>query len=516
MKKVIFLILICLYANAGIFGGGGGDSSSSSTGESNSTDQFAVRPWKFEINVTTPQPIKAGDEFNVTIDAVDINGSNAKDYNETINIKGTSPDLNYSSLKCLTGDLNMTDGNLTFQDGEANLTLKYTEVGDLNLSLQEFNDSTTFAYVDRNDSNETLDMLLIDGNYTIINNFIPHHFEVNATLKNYDLDGNFTYLDRDFNLYSKVELNITAQNENNETTKNYNTECYAKNIDINVSKVLNPSPEGNLTQLIYAYKDINGNESTINSQNIDDNISINYSESNFTTDDNGSTNITFLINFDRNSSKVVNPFEFNVSSVKINDGNTSETNLDVNTSSIFYYGNLFLFDLKASKDNFTTRDNYFVVYDNNSSDDKKPTDTQLVYDWYFNNYHQSKDGNITNNNIIVSSDYNSSNEIGDVNVTIHSIANGKISFDVNRTSSSRYFAVAHLLESNLKWLWYSRYGNEYNISNGSTCLNHFCFAISWKNSQNSNSSTVKSGNTSGTETNTTDSNNTISGVKIFR
>jgi len=165
MKKIIILFFINLLF-ASWWGGGGGDDggSSSTTGESNSTDGFAVRPYKYEINVTTPQPIKAGSEFNVTIRALDYNGNSAKDYNETINIKGNSPDLNYSDLNCKSGKLNSLT-SLTFKDGEANFTLTYSEVGEVNLSIEEFNDSNEFASVDENDTNETLSKLLIESNY---------------------------------------------------------------------------------------------------------------------------------------------------------------------------------------------------------------------------------------------------------------------------------------------------------------------------------------------------------------
>ncbi|WP_024789808.1 DUF6701 domain-containing protein [Lebetimonas sp. JH292] len=453
--------------------------------ESNSTDNFSIRPCKFEIT-NIPSNIKAGDEFNLTLKALDVNGNPSKDYNESVNINGASPDLEYNISKN-----NCDNGNLELVSG-------------VNLTLKEVNGSE-FSIADNDDTSDN-DRLIVPAEAKI--SVSPHHFEVNATIQNYD--NKFTYLDNDLNLYSILDINITAKNKNNKTTTNYNKDCYAKDIDINVSKILSPMPK--LDKMKYYYIDAKDNKSNISSPDINKNLQIDYNDTNFTTDNNGSTKITLFINFDRNSSKPINPFDMNISEINVSDG-VADGNITNIGKVLYYYGNVVLFDEKAQSDEFNTKKDYFIVYDKNESDNKLPSNNEILPDWYVNNYHSSKDGNISNDNIIVSSDYNASNKINGVEVSVNSIQNGKVTFHIKRTNSSINFAVVHLLEPNLKWLWYSKYGNDYNISPNSTCLNHFCFSITWENGEKG---VIKSGEIKGTEANTTKVNETKRGVKIFR
>ncbi|WP_024787661.1 hypothetical protein [Lebetimonas sp. JH369] len=472
--------------------------------ESNATDNFAVRPESFEIT-NIPSNIKAGDEFNLTLKALDVNGNPSKDYNESVNINGASPDLEYNISKnnCDNGNLELVSGG-SFKDGIATVILKYSEVGDVNLTLKEVNGSE-FSIADNDDTSDN-DRLIVPAEAKI--SVSPDHFDINASIQNYDK--NFTYLDNDLNLYSILDINITAKNKDNKTTTNYNKDCYAKDIDINISKNLAPIP--NLDKIKYYYIDAKDNKSNIFSQDINKTVQIHYKDTNFTTDNNGSTKKRLIINFDRNSSNAVNPFDMNISEINLTDKQANGNTQNIGKV-LYYYGNLVLFDEKVTSDEFDTRKDYFIVYDNNESDDKLPSNNEILPDWYVNSYHNTIDGNISNSDIVVSSDYNASNQINGVEVSVNSIQNGKITFHIKRTNSSVNFAVVHLLEPNLKWLWYSRYGNDYNISPNSTCLNHFCFSITWENGEKG---VIKSGETKGTESNTTKVNETKRGVKIFR
>ena len=162
-----------------------------------SRDNFAIRPYKFEI-VPITSPIKAGDEFNLTIKAVGYLGNPVEDYNETIVLKSlSSPDLNYidsnTSKGCITGILN--GKNLKFKNGIANLSLNYSEVGDLNVSIKEIK-GTEFAQVDEKDHNNS--DLFIKPSSTILK-FIPYDFKIMTYFKNFN-NGKFTYLSNDLNM----------------------------------------------------------------------------------------------------------------------------------------------------------------------------------------------------------------------------------------------------------------------------------------------------------------------------
>ncbi|GAB6074021.1 hypothetical protein [Nautilia lithotrophica] len=475
---------------------------STDVNESNSTDNFSVRPEKFVIT-NIPSDIKAGNEFNITIQAVDINGNPVKDYNESVYINGQSVDLEYNETKsnCKTGTLDKISGGM-FKDGEANITLKYNEVGDLNLTVKEINGSE-FAVVDNDDTNET-NRFISQANNTISVGI--DHFDLNAEYENYDTDSNFTYYDEDLNISSHLELNISAVDKDNNILENYNKDCYAKDITINIA---HNNVDVNVSKIIYKYIDKNGNvfENNISK---DENITFIYDKNNFTTDNNGSTSVNIYLNFDRNLSNPVNPFEFEITSIDVNDSDANGS-LDLNKKAKYYYGNLLLSDILATENDFN-KSYSFIIFD--SIGNLKPDGKEVVYNWYENTGHNVIDGNVTNNEIIVSSDYNASNTINGVDVSVESINNGIITFKVSRNDSSVKFAVVHLLSPNLKWLWYSKFNQKYDISNNSTCLNHFCFSITWQNLNSAGE--VGSGEFKGTEANMTDTNSTKRGVKIFR
>jgi hypothetical protein len=468
--------------------------------ETNSSDNFAIRPLKFDMSSVSI--VKAGSDFNVTFKALDNNLNPTKEYNESIHIRGNSVDLEYNDTNCKTGSLS---GSLSdFSNGESNSTLSYSEVGEVNFTIQEIQGSE-FAAVDSDDT--PLEDRLISPKSTVIK-FIPHHFKIDATLKNYS---DFTYLDNELNIKATIDLNITAENENNQTTTNYNTNCYAKDIDINISKDIVPS-DINVSNLIYYLVDAKGNESSFISQDKDDSINLTYKESNFTTDNNGSTNLKILFNFDRNYSKTSNPFVVENVDVNVSDEDINLDYKSINGSAKFFYGNLITNDILTTEDEFNTTFE-FAMYDDNSSDNLIPSGAKEIgYNWWENLLSDLIDANVSDSNIVVSSDYNASNAISGIDVNVVEINDGKITFSIKRDDTDINFAVIHLLEPNLKWVWYSK-DYSYDISNNSNCARHFCFAISWKNSNEDNSQSVGSGEFEGTEANITQKK---VGVKIFR
>ncbi len=485
--------------------------SSPDVNESNSTDDFAIRPYRFKI-VTIPSKVKAGSEFNVTVEALDKKGNKVKDYNETIYIRGNSVDLEYNDTnsKCITAEINKTDGG-DFIDGEANLTLKYPEVGDVNFTIQEVNGSE-FAFIDNDDTNISQRLIMKDVNST---EFVVHHFDVNASLSNYDTNGGFTYLNKDLNLSAVLDVNISAKNEDNQTVENYNEECYAKDVEVNISYELSYyNKDINVTYFRFVLEDVKEENSSLMQLPILSNVEINYTEGNFTTDNNGSTTLKLYINFDRNVSFPSNPFKLIVNDINITNKDNNLSFEDISGESLFYYGFFDLNDILTSS-NELTKTFAFVMYDENSSDSLKPPTKEHGFNWYENSYHNGIDGNISDSEIVVSSDGNASNVITDVEVNASEVKDGNITFGIKRTNSSLNFAVVHILSPNLKWLWYTRFGDEYNISNDSSCLNHFCFTITWQNLNNEKGE-VGSGEFNGTEVNITESNTSKTGVKIFR
>ena len=470
--------------------------------EANSSDDFAIRPQIFAIT-NIPSKIKAGSEFNLTIQALDYDNNPAKDYNESLTMRGISPELNWTekNINCITGDLDKTNGG-NFENGETNATFTYNEVGDLNITVKEIKGSE-FAKVDEDD---TPDNQRFITSVTKAIKIVPHHFEVDLNVSNFD--NNFTYLDKNLNIYSLIDLNITAQNEQNQTTKNYNTKCYARNVDVNLTPDIFRHNEALLKNVLYKIFYVDS-DSTVY-KNSDINFSI--GEGNFTTDHNGSALIKIHINFERNISIPEDPFEYNITNAEVNDSDINLTYLKTNGNATFYYGNIYMIDMITSKNDFNISQK-ILMFDDNSSDTYKPNSDEILLNWYQNLFNHLKDANISNFVVTKGYVYNPSDVVNSVKVKVNDI-NDTINLNIQRINSNINFVVIHIIDTNASHLWYSKYGNEYNISQGSSCTNHFCFTITWpKNEQNSG---VLSGNVSGTKAEINESNETKRGVKIFR
>ena len=474
--------------------------------ELNSTDSFAIRPSRFTV-IGYNNKIIAGEEFNLTLIALDIKGENTKNYNESIYVENNkSVRLEYNEIKngCKTGRLKKLNGG-NFSDGKANISLKYSEVGDVNITIKEINGSE-FALIDSDDTNDS--QRLISPITKTISVGVDH-FEIDARYVNHNKKNHFTYLDENLTIASMLDINITAKNKDNETLENYNRKCYAKDISINISH--SNVNDDKITKIIYKMGDIK-NRKVLKEISKEEIISFLYKESNFTTDRNGSTFVKVYINFDRNISKAVSPFEFNITQIDVNDtdGNGS---LIVNKSARYYYGNLLLQDIITTQNSFS-KSYDFLVYDEKEDNGLRPSDYEVIFNWYKNSVHESIDGNVTK--IVISKDYNASNIVTGGDVSVGSIKDGNIVFNILRNNERINFIVVHLLSENLRWLWYSKFNEAYDISNNSTCLNHFCFTITWENRNKNKRREVGSGKFSGTEINITETNTTKRGVKIFR
>ena len=462
--------------------------------ESNSSDDFAIRPFEFDFD---KRNIVSGRDFNVTFRAVDKNLSKVKDYNETIFINSPSVALVAKEVKsgCSSGNLTKVSGG-EFRDGEANITLNYSEIGEVNITVKEVNGSE-FARVDSDDSGD--ERFIKPASRVFESNL--SHFEIDGNLSNYSL---FTYYDKDENVSALLDVLIFAKNDKNETLKNFSNECYGEDIDLNFSfEIVKYNDNLHLSKMLYFIEDANKTTSLINSVDLGSDVTLFYKDTNFS---NGIGVLRMYINFDRNITFGANPLLLRVKSIEVNNSTTYDI-LEGNAT--FYYGYFSLDNVITSFDDINVSD-YFLVYDENNSDTLLPSSKEFLYNFFFNPLHSLKDGNISE--IVVSKDYNASNEIDDINVSVVSLKDGNVTFEIKRDGIVR-FGVVHLLSPSLKWLWYNKFGFEYNISKNSTCLNHFCFTITYKNQ---NLKEVGSGEFKGVEVNLSDFNETKRGVKLFR
>lgn len=498
--------------------------------ETNSSDIFAIRPDHFVIDAIGGN-IKAGSEFNLTVHAKDADGNDAKDYNETVIISlDASPALEYNESKASTCRKGVLSGQGVFKDGEANITLRYNEVGNLKIRLLEHN-GTDFAHVDIDDTDfntTTHDSGNHDGGsiYREINTtetsvvFIPHHFEVNATLSDFDTDNNFTYLSKDLNMSASFDVTITAKNEQNQTTRNYVNACYAKDVDVRIDHAGVVS--SNLSQLLYILNDANDTNHTTVTIGKNDSISLTYDKANFSlansrVDQNGTTALRIFFNFDRNASKTVDPFELNVTDINVTDGDANGsgyTHIDGNAT--FYYGRIRVGDVTTKKLSITHH--YTIeVYDTNGSDPLIEGMKSAGLYWWLNGKEQDfSDGNVTGyhakNGYALSGSDDTHLSLSDFSAP----AEGKVTFSLDYGTDVDHTVhdVVHLSIS--PWLWYvpEGLGGDYDFSSGSDCTRHPCFDYTLYGKKAT--AGVRSGEMNGSDFAIPEGNNTHSGIKLFR
>ncbi|ADN08506.1 right-handed parallel beta-helix repeat-containing protein [Sulfurimonas autotrophica] len=487
--------------------------SSIDSNDTNATDNFTIRPDRFIIYPPSTQ-IYAGEDFNISY-AAKVYGSdaNASDYNES---NGSSFHLHVNEINtnCINGDFN---GSINFNDGNVTVTSNYNEVGkiDLNITDRDITCTNRFAGIDCKDQNisghwNTDTDTRIDENATRLT-VLPHHFKIDSILYNFDENNEFTYISQDLNMSTRLDLNVTAQNKQNEAAKNYNKNCYAKNIDINISH--SSIGDGNLSKILYIYQDDSDLNSSLNivNKNVDINIT-SYPKENFTTDHNGSTLLKVFINFDRNYSKTVNPFDFNITDVNVSDENISLSNAATDGNATFYFARTYTQDLATSQtdDNVSAE---ILVYDSADNDYVDGFKEELL-DWYLINKHTTQnDGNISDSNISSSTDKTDSVESADFNTSVTFKGNGVFDISVHNAGKNEGTYFIHLGVD--KWLWYApqNFGNTYDYSAGSNCTQHPCIKYNYEKKSEGNA--VTSGNTTGVHFDANVSKNSR-GVRLLR
>ncbi len=420
-------------------------------------DSFAIRPYKFAITSVNNKKT-AGKEFNITIKALDYNGNPALDYNETLylneNPPSNSPYLDYNdtnaSKGCIRGNLIGT--NLVFKNGEANVTLDYSEVGDLNVTIKEINGSE-FAKVDEKDTSDK--NRIIKQNSTVIT-FIPSHFKIEGIFKNFN-DSNFTYISNDLNMSSILDLNITAQNDKNSTTKNYNSVCYAKNFDLNVSYQISAEINNTIKKILIK-EEKETNETNISLPNL---IIKNFSKNYFTTDNNGTARLILYINFDKNYSNTVNEFNFTVNDINISDEDNVTGTKYLDKNATFRYGRIDVQNVSGYGNEVNATFSYEYWTDDEG--------------WVVNKEHNSSVFGDVN-------ETNSYHQFVTMNVN-HNILNGEENITLSTSHALPYSTKIHL--SVPSWLWYHPLAKDYKDPKTTSgwnldCLTHPCFNVNFQ------------------------------------
>lgn len=326
-----------------------------------SRDNFAIRPNNFDSTITTNQVFVAEQNASITFRANQVGGIGTVDYNETMNTSFVA-DINISdSSKICSAPSILISPNIAFIDGSVtNNNYFFNNVGDFNLTIHEVN-ASEYAVVDNDD---TLDSDRFITPYTQQLKVIPHHFTLTGNLTN--RANNFTYLSnfelftttQDRNMSAILDLNISAQGLSNTILSNYTSMCYAKdgNLTMTLSSPLSITPATSLTKMLWfddLHNDVNGSSLLSVSPIIMD---VNRTQFD-SADINGSANTQYRINFDRNSTKTVNPFFFNLQNIAITNSDLVQGTTTLNQNALFYYGRAHAPDYR-----FPNRDGNATIY----------------------------------------------------------------------------------------------------------------------------------------------------------
>jgi hypothetical protein len=417
-----------------------------------SSDNFAIRPEKFEIDINETSPIKAGKKFKISFLAKDGNDNDTLDYNESVK---SSFDVNISekNTSCKLGKFSpKINSDWSFQDGEKTITTHYSEVGYINITIREINGSE-FAKVDEKDTSDS-NRFIKETNVTV--EFIPHHFKINASFNNFK-NSNFSYISNDLNMSSILDLNITAETEQNTITQNYNEKCYAKKFEVNISHSVVPEK----VKIILYKEESNSSEFNV-SKNQDINFS-NLSENYFKVgDNNGTAFLKIRINFDKNYSNPVNEFNFTIKDINISDINGTFGNINLDQNTTFRYGRIHVKEITGvgNEINTTFRYEYW--------DEERG--------WIINDKHSDVFGSVDFNN-----SYIGNKKLNESKISVQSgnISHGKQNITFRVHHSLPYGAKIHLAIDS--WLWYHPLAKNYQAPSETNhdCLTHPCVKVNF-------------------------------------
>jgi hypothetical protein len=249
-----------------------------------SSDDFAIRPYAFRVFGKNEYK-RAGEEFNLTIKAVDENNFNltndtitdvqgVADYNESLSslqvsssfyvpTDGETQQMNYDVYGTNdidrskvaycpnSGSFSMSGEN--FADGEVNATLQFSETGILTVTVSEI-DGNEFAHIDVDDTNDSQRFIKAanniydenDINKTNILLFIPYQFDTEAEY-NTTTNKNWVYVSNEVQnanntfttpkMAAYLKFKITAKNKNGQTVNNYTKTCFPDVDETNAPRV---------------------------------------------------------------------------------------------------------------------------------------------------------------------------------------------------------------------------------------------------------------------------------------
>ena len=244
-----------------------------------STDNFAIRPYAFRV-FGENQYKHAGEDFNITIKAVDENNNSINSgtvssvtgvsgYNaslSSLNVTSQFYQPSSADVTQMQSDTGLTDvttcpnagtftinnTTATFANGEANASLKFSETGILDLNISEI-PGQEWALVDADDTDNAHRYIqpatvIFDSsnvNKTNLLLFVPYKFDTTAQYNTTNAK-NWLYMN-DINgsnssfttpkMAAFIKYTITAKNKDGAITQNYTKTCFPDTSETNCPRV---------------------------------------------------------------------------------------------------------------------------------------------------------------------------------------------------------------------------------------------------------------------------------------
>lgn len=456
-----------------------------------SKDNFAIRPKQFDLNVSNGAILKAK-AFNFAFKGLTNNTTteNTLDYNETQNSTfAVDVNISDSSRKCQEMNLSISP-NVAFHDGLHLDSFRFSNIGDVNLTIHDINGSE-FGKVDENDTNPTVSRFITP--YGVSFQIIPDHFKIDGNISNGS--NGFTYFSNfeeyntteSRNISASLDLNVSAVSDQNITMTNYsarnhtNDRCYAKdgNFAMNLASALSPTPIGALNKFLWY--DVN---------HVDHNGSLALNQSTYIfpikadqydkNDTNGTAQVNYVFNFDRNQTKVVNPLNMTVNTLDVDDSDLVHGSKVLNSIISYRYGRLIARDIRVFGSVPFSANGWYEVYNTPIIGVTALPSSKNDSVWHTNFMHDDNndgDGNITV--ISPSLPNNTTFPIGSDMPLVPNAGTEIYQFNAIGLNNIPYNGKAHINTD--PWLWFginaSPYVDPVTGNTEAACLTHPCFNI---------------------------------------
>ncbi len=263
-----------------------------------SSDNFAIRPNKLTLTPISSNLTSAKD-YNLTANALSYTDALTTNYTITdsdyaLNIEEVKYMPNGDINNSLYGDSSVSEFN--FLDGNGTyISISFDDIGKIAMNIQDRN----WAIVDSGDTTADCSE---DGYYIcgdVNETFIPSYFSFTNPKVYNNNNSNFTYISNDLNMSAHIALSITAKNDKNSTTKNFDYNSWENPVDINFSISTTNKPTVIKSEIDKTQK-----------LGFEDGVKeISWSETN------SSKNLAF--NFKREVNKANNPFNINGSDITL-------------------------------------------------------------------------------------------------------------------------------------------------------------------------------------------------------